>query len=170
MAQGQAAIHSSMALSNCSKSAASNHKGGSSTPSKASGVTSTVTSGTASMLASTPAMENWPNISMARGVSASTTTHCWCRKARMACQTRARQWGAGGACSSPVMNSMATATKLSQNPGCSSAQGSSSVTAMAAIAQIACQGHCLPPPRSKATTSSMHTVRCAGTPQPANQA
>ena len=69
-----------------------------------------------------------------------------------------------------MAKSTPTATKLSQNPGCNRAHGSMSKTVAAAVARIACQGHVIPHVRNRATVSSMVQVRCAGTPQPLNQA
>ena len=58
----------------------------------------------------------------------------------------------------------------SQNPGCSSAHGSSSATTQAAARSTASSGQRNPALRTSTTVASIHTVRCAGTPQPANTA
>src|SRR5437868_4825953 len=50
--------------------------GAQNTPSMASGVTSKVTQGMATALASSPTSETWLNSSSDKGVSASVTTHC----------------------------------------------------------------------------------------------
>jgi hypothetical protein len=63
-----------------------------------------------------------------------------------------------------------TATKLSQKPGCIHAQGShASTTAIAAAAKVY-QGHTRPLKRNTTASPSINTVRCAGTPHPANTA
>ncbi|MNV64010.1 hypothetical protein D3C71_1566340 [compost metagenome] len=67
-------------------------------------------------------------------------------------------------------NSTPTATKLSQKPGCHSAQGSVSTTAASASSQTWCQGQRAPARRSAATTASIRAVRCAGRPQPLSSA
>jgi hypothetical protein len=56
--------------------AASDHNGAHSTPASASGVTTSVTHGMASRLATNPTSDTWPNSSRLSGVSASVTTHC----------------------------------------------------------------------------------------------
>ena len=63
-----------------------------------------------------------------------------------------------------------TAANDSQKPGCSSAQGSSAVTATAATASTSSQGQRQPRLRKPTATASITTVRCAGTPQPASNA
>ena len=129
-----------------------------------------VTSGTASILASSPISEICPNSSKDRGDKARNTTRCCLIKPAEPWRRRCHKLPAG-ACRAPlVANSTATATKLSQKPACSSAQGSSASTTAAATASTACQGQCLPPLRSQATAASMQTVRCAGTPQPLKSA
>ncbi len=56
--------------------AARSHSGGTSTPSMASGVTTSVTQGMASALAASPTTDTWPNSSSVSGVSATVITHC----------------------------------------------------------------------------------------------
>jgi hypothetical protein len=63
-----------------------------------------------------------------------------------------------------------TATNDSQNPGCVSAQGSSTVTATAASNSTIGQGQRRPKERLSVTTASIRTVRCAGRPPPENTA
>ena len=63
-----------------------------------------------------------------------------------------------------------TAMNDSQKPGCSSAHGSTHVTATAAASSTSGQGQWRPSVCSSVTVSSISTVRWAGTPQPANTA
>ncbi len=58
----------------------------------------------------------------------------------------------------------------SQKPGCSSAQGSPSVTTTAAASSTRGQGQRRPSDCSSMTVASIQTVRCEGTPQPENTA
>ena len=141
-------------------------------PPSASGVTMKVTHGMASRLAASATAEACPNSTSPSGVSASVMRAC-SRKKRRARRHRP------GASSAPeakppagpsLANSMPTATKLSQKPGCSSAHGCSASTAAQAVSQVACQGQRKPASRSSATAASISTVRCAGTPQPLSSA
>ncbi len=95
------------------------------------------------------------------------TTHCSRSKARNRPQTPC-----GTALSAPesVANSTATATKLSQKPGCHSAQGSGTTTTAQVSSHTSGHGQRRPLRRKSATAASMDTVRCAGTPQPLNSA
>jgi len=63
-----------------------------------------------------------------------------------------------------------TATKLSQKPGCSHAQGSVISTAPSTTSHCTGQGQWRAPARSHSPRASMSTVRWAGTPQPAASA
>ena len=152
--------------------AARSHNGGASTPSIAKGVTTNVTHGIASALASKPTRETCWNSNKVSGVSASVMVHCSrkCR-ARLAPRRAARVaavplWGS----SAPVANSTPTATKLSQKPACIKAHGSTAITTAQALNQCAGHGQRRPVRRSKATVASIHTVRWEGTPQPLNSA
>ena len=69
-----------------------------------------------------------------------------------------------------VANRTPTATKLSQKPACSMAQGSAATTAVQASSNTCGQGQRLPDSRSSATQNSINTVRCDGTPQPLKKA
>ena len=72
--------------------------------------------------------------------------------------------GTSAAISSP------TAMNDNQKPGCCKAQGSAAITAVPATAHTAAAGQRQPSARTRVTTASMPTVRCAGTPQPASSA
>jgi len=74
-----------------------------------------------------------------------------------------------GSVGSPSISS-AIAPKDNQKPGCISAQGSSSVTTPAAASSTSSGGQRRPVLRSTTTVTSIHSVRCAGTPQPASSA
>ena len=58
----------------------------------------------------------------------------------------------------------------SQNPGCSRAQGSNALTTDAAASSTSGHGQRRPSECSTVTVTSIHTVRCEGTPQPENTA
>jgi hypothetical protein len=141
-------------------------------PASASGVTSSVTSGIATRLATNPTIDTcWKN-SKVSGASPTVAMACVRSALRIAARLRWRQptgittWVAAG--SAP--NSSATATKDNQKPGCSSAQGSSIATASAAASSTSTEGQRQPRLRSSTTTAIIATVRCAGTPQPASRA
>ncbi len=63
-----------------------------------------------------------------------------------------------------------TAANDNQNPGCSNAQGSSSVTGTIAASATSEAGQFRPALRNAAVATSITTVRCAGTPHPASNA
>ncbi len=65
---------------------------------------------------------------------------------------------------------MPTATKLSQKPADSRAHGSSTSTAAMTSSHTAGQGQRRTDRRRPTTSASISTVRCEGTPQPANTA
>jgi hypothetical protein len=136
-------------------------------------VTSSVTSGIATRLAAKPTTETcWKN-SIDSGASPSVAIHCARRPACAARQTRRPGDGDCGAAergASPAASSSATAPKLSQKPGCSRAQGSSSVTATAATSITAGQRQTRPALRSSTAQASISSVRWAGTPKPASSA
>ena len=100
-------------------------------------------------------------------------TSCVRRPPRSVCSSWARR--PSGDVASPLLagseaTSSATATKDSQKPGCSKAQGSPSVTTKAAASSTKCSGQRRPALRSSTTTAIIPTVRWAGTPQPASSA
>ena len=70
----------------------------------------------------------------------------------------------------PAANNTPTATKLNQKPAWYKAQGSITTTTAKTPNQIQGQGQTRPDRRNTTTTASIHTVRCAGTPQPLNTA
>ena len=133
-------------------------------PSITSGVTTMVTQGMASRLASSPTNDTWPNNTSTNGVSAQVTSHC-SRHSPRAQRPGCTPWARGSAPGPPAYNTP-TATKLSQKPACSKAQGSTATTAAPASSHTSGQGQRRPPRRSSKTTASISTVRCAGTPQP----
>ena len=142
------------------------HNGGTTAPASATGVTSSVTQGIATRLASKPASENSPNHSKVNGANASVISP-WVRAMRLnAPRTPSPACGSGP----PVANSTATATKLSQNPARNRAQGSSQATRHIAASHITGQGQRRPLSCSPTTAVSIQMARCAGTPQPENTA
>jgi hypothetical protein len=166
-AHGHAASQCSSVDRPCTHHAAACHSGAQSTPASASGVTTSVVHGMATTLAAKPTSDTCPNSSSVSGVIANVITHC----SRSMERNRApalipRALPAIGS----VANSTATATKLSQKPGCSSAHGSSARTTAQASSHTCGHGQRRPDRRKSATTASMHTVRCAGTPQPLKSA
>ncbi len=160
--------------------AATSHSGAADTPARASGVTTSVTQGMASALASRPTTDTWPNSSSVSGVSASVITHCSRNMAPTLASRRAARVSVEGSPAAAesaarwlpesVANSTPTATKLNQKPACSSAQGSRVTTTAQASSHTCGQGQRRPDRRSRPTVASIHTVRCAGTPQPLNRA
>ncbi len=137
-----------------------------------------VTQGIASALASKPTTEACPNSNNVSGVSASVMTHCsrspeasinasWRTRDAAPAPGSARSSRAGPG---SAANSTPTATKLSQKPACSKAQGSIVTTTAQASSQTEGQGQRRPDSRNKPTVASIQTVRCAGTPQPLNSA
>ena len=155
----------------------------------ASGVTSSVTHGIATALASSPTSETWLNSSSDSGVSASVTTHCSRTARRSPPPELASSAGQNPGLSAffklkvpvapvawarvapeSVANNTPTATNDSQNPACIKAHGSSATTTAMASSQVCNQGHCRPLWRSSTTVASIQMVRCAGTPQPENRA
>ena len=164
-------VHCAKPRNNCAISpmapAARSHSGWISTPSMASGVTTSVTHGIASALASSPTSDTWPNNSRLNGVSASVMTHC----SRINTRNLERRRVAP-VCELPasLANSTPTATKLNQKPACSNAHGSTATTTAQASSQTCGQGQRTPSSRSVPTVASISTVRCAGTPQPLNKA
>ena len=169
-ASGRAASHCRKTLKPWTSADASNHSGGINTPSKASGVTAKVTSGMATMLATKPTSEIcWKN-SRLKGARPTVATACVRSAPAMVCQARSRHpsGNAARADTGSEATSSATATNDNQKPGCSSAQGSSIVTASAAPSSTACKGQRAPVLRNSTTMPIIHTVRCAGTPQPAS--
>ena len=159
--------------------AAKSHSGGTKQPSRASGVTTNVTQGTAIRLASKPTNETCPNSSKVNGANARVMTHC--SRSRCFRLTLSRRIPAvvfdiklafeavdsAGAAPKSVAKSTPTATKLSQKPACNKAQGSQATTTAQASIHTWGQGQRAPVRRRAATVASMMQVRCAGTPQPA---
>ena len=137
-------------------------------PSSASGVISSVTSGMATRLASTPTRLNcWKNTSDS-GARPSVAT-AWARR-WAASSPLAPRPGAGAPAIGSLAISSATAVNDNQKPGCSSAQGSTAVTTTAAASSTSAQGQRQPALRKATATASISTVRWAGTPQPASSA
>ena len=161
------------AIRPCTSAASRAHKGGSSRPASASGAISSVTSGIATRLAAKPTSDTCWKKTIDSGARPMVATACVRRPARRDCPARARQPGgaaARSACAGSDATSKPTATNDSQKPACSSAQGSKAVTATAAASSTAGIGQRSPLPRSSTTMAIIHTVRCAGTPQPASSA
>src|SRR3990167_8292459 len=173
-ASGQWASHCKNAASSPTDPAATSQMGAYSTPSMATGVTSKVTQGMASALASKPTNETWLNSSSDKSVSAIVTTHC-SRAARHRPAKGLTSHGRQNQCSASfcesnlplapvsrtssapesVANNTPTATNDNQKPPCISAQGSTATTTAMASSQICCQGHCLPLCRSSTTVASI---------------
>ncbi len=151
-------------ISPCTKAPAHGHSSGSTMPAKVNGTTTSVTSGIATRLAAKPTKDTcWKNsrLSGARPTLATTWVRSPARsRSRQPLRRRAPTPGS-------TTISSATATNDSQKPGCSSAHGSASVTTTAAANSTSTAGQRRAPLRSSATVTSIHTVRCAGTPQPA---
>lgn len=167
VAYGSAASHRSSRASACTAQAASSQSGGATAPSIASGVTTSVTQGIATALASRPTTDTCWKSNRLSGVSASVITHCSRKKA----SSRADRPAASSAGRmKPVANRMPTATKLSQKPACISAHGSTATTTAAISSQTWGHGQRRPVSRSSAAVASIHTVRCEGTPQPLKSA
>ena len=146
-APGQAASHASARTSRLHHpSRPAYHSGGSSTPSSASGVITSVTSGIATRLATKPTSDTcWKNTSVS-GVSPRVATSCVrshgrrhaaapAPRPRMPAAPRRRR-----RCTSSDDISRPTATNDNQKPGCNSAQGSPSVTTTAAASSTSGQG------------------------------
>ena len=177
--------------------AAASHSGDHNTPAIASGVTTKVTQGIATALASSPTNDTWLKSNSDNGVSASVITHCsLAADARLKAifaaqdsQTAVLGHFSGSfsalahiliALAAPELgaftlgaveaNSTPTATNDNQNPACINAHGSSATTTAIASSHTSGQGHCLPLCLSKTTVASIQMVRCAGTPQPENSA
>jgi hypothetical protein len=132
-------------------------------------VTSSVTSGMATRLAAKPTSETcWKNTSVS-GASPTVATAWVRRPAHTAAARRWRQSPAPGGSGAPSI-SRPTAPKDSQNPGCSRAHGSASDTATAAASRTMGPGQRRPSVCTAATVASIHSVRWAGTPQPASSA
>ena len=177
-APGHAASHCKGMHSPCTSHAATVQNGASQTPSKASGVINKVTSGMATRLARNPTTDTcWKN-SIDNGARPTVAMSCVRKPLRTVAHKRNAHGGsppaAAGRMGPQATGSDAiskpTAMNDSQNPGCSSAHGSSAVTTTAAASSTAGTGQRRPRLRRPTTTASIHTVRCAGTPQPASSA
>ena len=117
----------------------------------------------ATRLASSPTSDTWPNHISVSGANASVMLH-WVRS-RPTSLPQPRAWASeSSAISTP------TATKLSQKPGCSQAQGSQTSTTAMTTTPTTGQGQRRPSKRKPHTTASISTVRCAGMPHPENTA
>ena len=170
-APGHVASHCSKLIKGSMAVAASAAAVGTSAASNASGVTIKVTQGIATRLASKPTMETCPNSSKPSGASASEISHCSRQSAASFDKNRfVALLSSVGAAPASVASSTPTATKLSQKPACHSAHGSATTTTASASSQTHGHGQRTPHHCSRATTASMHTVRCAGSPQPLNMA
>ena len=154
VAMGQAASTCNKLINTPVSQADTLHKGGMSTPSKASGVTRSVTQGIASALASKPTTENWLNNSKLMGVSARVMTHCsrnmpTNRPVALRHQGRCNA-ASSRACAAPsdasglAANKMPTATNDNQKPACNKAQGSKATTTAMASNQTCGQAHWRP--------------------------
>ena len=158
----------------CTTIAATAHNGGSTMPNSASGVITSVTSGIAIRLAAKPTSETCWKKTIDSGASPMVARACVRRPLRAAMRMRSRQPAGGAAASSRDTGSATinkpTATNDNQKPGCNIAHGSSAVTTTAAANSTNDAGQHTPIVRSSATAASIHTVRCAGTPQPASSA
>ena len=162
--KGRPASSSSTRTKACTSRLATAHSGGATMPASVSGTIASVTSGMASRLAAKPTSDTcWKNTRLS-GARPMLATAWVCRPRRSAWR-RPRPAGAGSA-----TISSATAAKDSQKPGCSNAQGSNSVTITAAASSTSSAGQRSAALRSSATVASIHSVRCAGTPQPASSA
>jgi hypothetical protein len=143
-------------------------------PSKASGVITTVTNGMATRLATKPTSETCWKKTMLKGARPTVATACVCNPERTVRRSAGHQPGSAvSPCAADTgwePTSSATAAKDSQNPACSNAHGSMTLTTTAAASKTSGNGQCTPHERSSASVTSMHSVRCAGTPQPASRA
>jgi hypothetical protein len=172
VAIGQVASQPSTNCKGCKAQAAASHAAGTPTPSMASGVTTNVTQGMASKLASKPTKETCPKNNNPSGAKATVTMSCSRSNAPARLNTTLAQTGcfSPGSHAWPVAIKIPTATKLSQKPGCNMAQGSHVSTTAPAKAQTKCPGQSRADSLSSTTTANIHIVRCAGTPQPLNKA
>ncbi len=140
-------------------------------PTRASGVTSRLTSGIATAFASGLTSEIWENSKTVSGTSPSVIAYCVCAAETSA----ARQPDSGatpsarcGARPTVVYRMRPTAPNDSQKPGHSTAHGSSTSTT-ASARHSTCETLVMRPAQSAAaTTDSMYSVLCAGTPKPAS--
>ena len=110
-APGQAAMACSTPISTSAAHAAAGNRNGSSAPNMDSGVSTSVTHGTANRLATKPTTDTWPNSSKVSGARARVMVHCSpssprrpapsrCAPAASRCCPAARTlgWGGGGSC------------------------------------------------------------------------
>jgi hypothetical protein len=153
--------------------AASAHSGGSSVPSRASGVTSSVISGIATRLATKPTSDIcWKKTSVS-GARPTVATACERRPPRMAWMQAPMHRRTGRESRAVRMHRLRghqqpTATNDSQKPGCSSAHGSITATTAAAASSTSGQGqrarHCAAAPPRRASTP------CAAPARPSRRA
>src|SRR6185295_4308704 len=101
-------------------------------------------------------------IASSGGISASVTAICTRVQLVSQCSRPMR----------PTVTYMITATapKESQNPGASTAQGSTRITTKSATHSTADADSITPSHKAAATTANMYTVRWAGTAKPASSA
>ena len=135
----------------------------------ASGVTTSVTQGIATALASRPTSETCWNSSSVSGVSASVTTHC--SRSMRAAGLRRQAGAPPRRRPASVANSTPTATKLSQKPGLHQRPRVDRHHHRAGQQPDTRPG---PAPAAEAQQRrrrpASSTVRCDGTPQPLNSA
>ncbi len=129
-------------------------------------------SGIATALAIGLTSDICPNSSIVRGTRPSVTTYCVCVADFSTFDQRSLRVDAASACNCarPVdaYRITATAPNDSQNPGHKTAHGSSRTTTPSAMHNT-CETLVMRPNHSAAaTTLSMYSVRCAGTPKPAS--
>ena len=163
-AQGHVAMSSSTARITSTAQAATLHSGAHTTPNRLKGTTTRLTQGMAKRLAPKPTHDrDWKHIK-ATGASTRVARHCVAHNPLTAALTPE-----GGA-SPPISIMVPTATNDSQKLACCQAQGSITSTTTPAQHHTRGQGHCTPTVRSTVTAAIIHTVRCAGMPQPDNKA
>jgi hypothetical protein len=145
-AAGNAAHHSRYASSHSTSHCArcSSASTGSTAAASASGVITPETSGMASALASGPDTDTCANRNNAAGASPTVIAHCT--------RTHCRQRGSAWVQPALTWKISATAPNESQNPGCSTAQGSSRHTTASARASVRAGEAMRPDHRASATT------------------
>src|SRR3569833_927417 len=142
--------------------AATSHSGGTTTPSKASGVTSQLTTGMATALASGEINDTCWNSNSRAGASASVTAPYTVTQARSlsVCPSRPKV----------AHRFAAMAPNDSQKPTNKTAHGSISKTTNRAHVRAENGRGSRRPQTASASTPSMNRVRCAGTRKPASKA
>ena len=138
-------------------------------PESASGTIASVTAGIATALASAETSENcWNNASVA-GTRPIVTTHCVRVPSRSVRRTRSRHDDAGFDAKrpQPAKSKRPTAPNDSQNPGASDAHGSQINTVTSDHSHTAAAVPGRPSHSPHAPTTSINSVRTAGTSAPA---